>query len=158
MKGLILAIVLGAVPAYGQTVPQVTDALASIRARDNSLNQCYENMLGMADGQDTSVLASAIDFINLMRVSDTGVVAVANLVTHMRDPADLQYVRAQLQYTLGNALFVSDLSVKAINGYMALLKAPAAVAEVTKARDEMIAIREVLRSLKDGSPASAPPQ
>jgi hypothetical protein len=57
-------------------------------------------------------------------------------------------VRAQLQLSLADAIDLATIEVDAMNGYMASLKGAAALAETTKARDEMIAIREALRSIK----------
>lgn len=151
-------IVLGPASAYGQTIPQVTDALATIRAHDAALQGAFDNMRGMAMvGPEAEVLTSAGNVINLMREGNTTVIAVANLVHQMRDPDDLRRVRAQLQYSLDGSLQIADLSVQSMNGYLALLKGPATVAEVTKARDEMIAIREALRSLKEDTIPPASP-
>lgn len=158
MTRLILIAMLGAASAYGQSVSQVTDALATIQAHDALLGAAYENIQGMSTGQEATVLASASDAINGMRLMDGTVIAVANLVRRMRDPGDLKDALAQLQYSLGYALRVAEVSLKSMNGYLTLIKAPAAAAEVTKARDQMIAIREALRSLKNDSATPPPSQ
>ena len=155
MKGFVLITLLLTTSAYGQTAPQVTDALVAIRTHDKALGVSLDNMLGMRAGQEADVLNSACNIINFMRVADGTVIAVANLALHMRDSEDLKHVIVQLQSSLDVALSAADIAVQAMNGYMALAKGPAAVTEMMKARDEMIAIREALRSLKGGGPPSA---
>jgi hypothetical protein len=148
MKRPALMLLLCVSPAYGQTAAQVTDALASIRTHDQLLTAAFQNLQGMNMGPEGEVLRSASDAINFMRASDDAPIAVANLVRHMRDPADLKEVRAQLQYSLAHAIRFADIAVNSTNGYLALLKGPAAVAELTKARDEMIAIKLAMQSLQ----------
>jgi hypothetical protein len=148
MKGLALTALLIAASAYGQTVSQVNDALGAIKAHDKLLEVSFGNLRGMTIGQEADVLNSITGMVTLFRVSDGTVIAVGNILPHMRDPEDAKHVRIQLQHSLDAAVQIADVAVNGMNGYMTLLKGPAALAETTKARDEMIAIREQLRSLK----------
>jgi hypothetical protein len=148
MKGLVLTALLVAASAHGQAASQVNDALGAIRAHDNLLQVSYENLQGMAIGEDKDAVNAIGNTVNTFRIGSGNAIAVGNLLPLMRDPEDAKNVRVQLQYSLGVVLQVADISIKFMNSYMALLKGPAALAETTKARDEMIAIREQIRSLK----------
>jgi len=157
MKRLALILLLGISPsAYGQTVAQVNDALASIRAHDQLLVTALNSIQGMNLGPEGEVLRAATDTINFMRASDDAPIAVANLVRQMRDPADLKAVRTQLRQSLVGAIRFADIAVNSTNGYLALLKGPAAVAEMTRARDEMIAIKLAMLALQvDAGPPTS---
>jgi hypothetical protein len=148
MKGFVLTALLVAASAHGQAASQVNDALGAIRAHDNLLHVSYENLQGMAIGEDKDAVNAIGNTVNTFRIGSGTAIAVGNLLPLMRDPEDAKQVRVQLQYSLGVVLQVADISIKIMNSYMALLTGPAALAETTKARDEMIAIREQMRSLK----------
>jgi len=148
MKGLALAALLVAGSAHGQTVQQVHDALTSISAHTESLGVSFENLQGMAIGQDQRAVESITNTMILFLQSSGVVGAVASLLPKMRDPEDAKQVRLRLQISLGETLHVADVNLKSMNGYMTFVKGPAALAEATKARDAMVAIREQLRSLK----------
>jgi len=148
MKGFTLTALLIATSAHGQTVDQVSNALDAIRAHEKLLQVSFDNLQGMTTGQDADVVRSIGNMLTRFRLSDEIAIAVADLLPHMRDTEDAQQARAQLQYSLDTVLQQADLAVKYVNSYMTLLKGAAARAETTKARDEMIMIREQLRSLK----------
>jgi hypothetical protein len=147
MKMLALALAILTIPAHAQTVTQVSAAQGAIRVQFNVLQSTSENLIPMALGQDERPINSILGNVNMTIANVTTVLVIGDLLPKMRDPEDAKAVRAQLQYSSAAALPVADNLVKFTNGYMALLKSPAAVAEATKTSDSMIAIREQLRSL-----------
>jgi hypothetical protein len=152
MKGLALAALLIASAAYGQTVEQIDQAQGAIKVQEKVLATAFGNLQGMAIGQDTEVVGSINNTVNVFRLGYEPLIAVSNLVRHLKDKYDAGLVRIQLQYSLGRSLSLADISVNAMNGYLTMVKAPAALAEATKARDAMVEVREQLRSLKtDGT-------
>jgi hypothetical protein len=58
MKKITLIVLLIATTAYGQSGAQVSAALDVIRTQDKLLEATYENLAGMAIGQDHAVINS----------------------------------------------------------------------------------------------------
>jgi hypothetical protein len=143
----MVALGVFAASAHGQSVPAVNSALETIRTQDNLLGNAYDNLRPMGIGQDQDAVGKILDDVNLFRIDVGIVVAVGNVLVKMRDPEDAKAARVQLQYSLSNALKVADITLNYTNSFMALVKSAAALAEATKARDAMIAIRDQLRSL-----------
>jgi hypothetical protein len=125
-----------------------TSQLGLISAQDELLSLSYGNVRGMSIGQDAQILLSVTDTVWAFKLNTQTVTAVGSILPHMRDPEDAKRVRAELQHSLAGAIEVATIEVDAMNGYMTELKGAAALAETTRARDEMIAIREALRSLR----------
>jgi hypothetical protein len=156
MKGLGLIALFVAASASGQTVQQVNDALATIKAQDDLLRVTSHNLSDMGVGQDKEVVISMGIMINRVRLGESVTVAVATLLPLMRDPEDARRVRAILQSTFVLSLREADSSIDAMNHYLTASAKPTVLAEATKARDEMTAIREQLRSLKTNAAAPKP--
>jgi hypothetical protein len=148
MKGLVLTALFIAPSAYGQTAAEVNTKLDAIRGHYPRLDVAVDNLKGMAIGLDANAVTLIRDAVVTFKMGTETVIAVGNLLPYMRNAEDARKVRVQLQYSLGVALQLDDVYLDVINGYMTQLKGAAALAETTKARDEMNAIRDLLRSLK----------
>jgi hypothetical protein len=156
MKVLALALAVFIISAHAQTATQVGAAQGAVRVQINVLQSASENLIPMAFGQDERPINSILGNVNMSIASVTTVLVIGDLLPKMRDPEDAKVVRAQLEFSLAPALQVLDNLLKFTNGYMALLKSPAAVAEATKVRDAMIVIRNQLRSLVNSETADRP--
>jgi hypothetical protein len=148
MKGLLLAVLLVAAPAHGQSVAGAREALDAIRAQDKLLESTFNNLRDMGGGTEHDGVSAILDDMNLLRTSVSIATSVGNLLLHMRDERDAVAVRVQLQYSLNTVLQQTEIIVKHVNGVLGLMKQPAIVAEASKVRDAMIAIRKQLLALK----------
>jgi hypothetical protein len=99
-------------------------------------------------GQDEQFGVSMGMTTNMFRAAYSVTVAVASLLPLMVDPEDARRVRAILQTTYIISLRDADTAINVVTRNLTAPEKPAIIAEVRKARDQMVVIREQLRTLQ----------
>ena len=178
LAGLLLAILVASVgvskagtaapssaPVVGEVHrdADVGDILKIIEEHLKRFTVSVHNLAVMRDGlareiftdDERARLGDIFAITNSFRKSLGPAFFVGPLVSKMRLPEDADTVRQTFYYTAQNAYFAADSNVKDVNRYMTDIRNAAVLTEVTKVRDSMTAIRDILQAVpKYGKDAS----
>jgi hypothetical protein len=154
VKWLALSALLVATTAHGQPVAQANGPIDTMRTQAQHLQDSVHILGDMAIGQDRETVVAILNTAALFLANFRPVSELATILPYMRDQQDAIRVSIQLVMDVDSALQSADSSLKTMNIALTLVHGPAVLAEATKARDSIIAIRDQLRTIKDTVPPS----
>jgi hypothetical protein len=126
-------------------------ALQVLRVQSEQLSLSESDLRSALDASpgdpDHAVLQRAVDAASAFRGVLAGSMAVGKLVSLMQSPQDKTTAHQMERNLVDQATISADQSISYINKLMPSIASAAAVTEVKKIRDELVAIRETLKTM-----------
>ena len=158
LRSIIAASVLSlafAAPAHAQTVAQAAKLERFMEVETKELGQRAENLLGMTAGMDDTQYAAATRIYDAVVTADRQsfrqLYIVVLIYTLMKDSRDQATVKKYVGVLAGGAVRESNAAIAIVNRDLVKLSSPAAIAEVQKARDLILKIRDEIQRTAPGS-------
>lgn len=158
LRSIIAASVLSlafAAPAHAQTVAQAAKLERFMEVETKELGQRAENLLGMTAGMDDTQYAAATRIYDAVVTADRQsfrqLYIVVLIYTLMKDSRDQATVKKYVGVLAGGAVRESNAAIAIVNRDLVKLSSPAAIAEVQKARDLILKIRDEIQRTVPGS-------
>ena len=158
LRSIVIAITLSltlAVPACAQTVAQAARLESFMEVEAKELGQRTENLLGMIAGMDDTQSVAANRIYDSVTATDRQyfmqLFIVVSIYTLMKDSRDQATVKKYVGVLAGGAVRQSNATIALVNRDLVKLSSPAAIAEVQKARDSILKIRDEIQRTVPGS-------
>jgi hypothetical protein len=158
LRSIVIAITLSLVlagPAFAQTQAQAAKLERFMEVETKELGQRIENLLGMITGMDDTQSVAAIRIYDALAGTDqksfTQLYVVVSIYTLMKDSRDQATVKKYVGILAGGAVGQSNAAIALVNRDLVKLSSTAAIAEVQKARDLILKIRDEIQRTVPGS-------
>jgi hypothetical protein len=137
--------------AYAQSDASFDQALQVLKVQSEQLTASETNLLEVLEGSpvepDHALMQRTADAANAFRVDLSGPMAVGKLVALMQSPQDKTTAHSMERIMVQQAMTSADQSIAYINKLIPSIASAAVVTGVTKIRDELVAIRETLKTM-----------
>jgi hypothetical protein len=137
--------------AHAQSDESFDKALQVLKVQSEKLSLSESDLRSMLDASpaepDHAVMQRAVDAASAFRGDLAAPMAVGKLVSLMQSPQDKTTAHQMERIMVDQATTSADQSISYINKLMSSIASAAAVTEVKKIRDELVAIRETLKTM-----------
>jgi len=137
--------------AHAESDASFDEVLQVLKVQSEQLATSARNLLDMPGGStgnpDQALMQRTADAANSFRGDLTGTMAVGKLVPLMQSPQDKTTAHKMERILVDQATTSADQSIAYINKLMPSIASAAVVTEITKIRDELVTIRETLKTM-----------